>query len=144
MKKFSFFQHRDCEYFPCHTGVAEEEFNCLFCYCPLYCLGENCGGDFVYLEDGTKSCLNCAFPHELVPTTGSIPGIKAFIAAVIGGIGSIPGALIGGLLLGFVEQFSRSILPVTELTDAVVYSVLIIVLLFRPTGLLGKKIREKV
>ena len=76
--------------------------------------------------------------------TGSIPGIKAFIAAVIGGIGSIPGALIGGLLLGFVEQLSRSVLPVTELTDAVVYSVLIIVLLFRPTGLLGKKIREKV
>ena len=88
--------------------------------------------------------LYCAFPHELVPTTGSIPGIKAFIAAVIGGIGSIPGALIGGLLLGFVEQLSRSVLPVTELTDAVVYSVLIIVLLFRPTGLLGKKIREKV
>ena len=88
--------------------------------------------------------ITVTFPHELVPTTGSIPGIKAFIAAVIGGIGSIPGALIGGLLLGFVEQLSRSVLPVTELTDAVVYSVLIIVLLFRPTGLLGKKIREKV
>ena len=64
MKNYAFFQHRDCEYFPCHKGVAEENFNCLFCYCPLYCLGENCGGNFVYRDDGTKSCLDCAFPHE--------------------------------------------------------------------------------
>ena len=64
MKRCGFFQHRDCEYFPCHRGVAEENFNCLFCYCPLYCLGERCGGNFIYLPDGTKSCLDCAFPHE--------------------------------------------------------------------------------
>ena len=60
---YSFFQNRDCEFFPCHTGVPEEEFNCLFCYCPLYALGETCGGNFVYLENGIKSCMSCSFPH---------------------------------------------------------------------------------
>ena len=63
MKRYAFFQHRDCEFFPCHEGVEAEDFNCLFCYCPLYCLGETCGGDFVYLPNGVKSCENCAFPH---------------------------------------------------------------------------------
>ena len=63
-KHYSFFQNRACENFPCHTGVAEEEFNCLFCYCPLYPLGERCGGRFVYLENGVKSCENCSFPHR--------------------------------------------------------------------------------
>ncbi|MBQ9045867.1 MAG: cysteine-rich small domain-containing protein [Oscillospiraceae bacterium] len=61
---FSFFQHRACEYFPCHKGVPEEDFNCLFCYCPLYALGEKCGGNCTYLADGVKSCVNCAFPHH--------------------------------------------------------------------------------
>lgn len=61
---YRFFQHRDCEYFPCHTGVAEKDFNCLFCYCPLYALGEDCGGNYVYLPNGTKSCVGCAFPHR--------------------------------------------------------------------------------
>ena len=60
----TFFSHRACEYFPCHKGVSEEDFNCLFCYCPLYPLGETCGGDFVLLEDGTKDCSGCAFPHR--------------------------------------------------------------------------------
>ena len=61
---YAFFQNRECERFPCHTGVAEEDFNCLFCYCPLYALGEGCGGDFTYTERGIKSCSGCAFPHR--------------------------------------------------------------------------------
>ena len=58
-----FFCNRECEYFPCHDGVAEEEFTCLFCYCPLYVLGETCGGKFVLLENGVKDCSGCTFPH---------------------------------------------------------------------------------
>ena len=61
---YSFFQNRDCEYVPCHEGVAEEDFNCLFCYCPLYALGEDCGGGYLYTENGVKSCERCAFPHR--------------------------------------------------------------------------------
>ena len=63
-KQYAFFQHRSCEFFPCHKGVPEEDFNCLFCYCPLYALGEKCGGACVYLESGVKSCEHCAFPHR--------------------------------------------------------------------------------
>ena len=59
-----FFQNRGCPFFPCHTGVAEKDFNCLFCYCPLYALGESCGGSFCYTASGVKSCENCAFPHR--------------------------------------------------------------------------------
>ena len=59
-----FFQNRGCPFFPCHTGVAEKDFNCLFCYCPLYALGESCGGSFRYTASGVKSCENCAFPHR--------------------------------------------------------------------------------
>ena len=62
-KHYAFFQNRECEYFPCHAGVPEEDFNCLFCYCPLYTLGERCGGQFTYTERGIKSCVGCAFPH---------------------------------------------------------------------------------
>lgn len=62
-RHYAFFQHRDCEYFPCHTGLDPGDFNCLFCYCPLYCLGESCGGDFRYLENGVKDCTGCTFPH---------------------------------------------------------------------------------
>lgn len=79
--------------------------------------------------------------------SGTMPGIKAFIAAVFGGIGSIPGALIGGLFLGLIEQFSKSILQnfqLSSLADAIVFIVLILVLLIKPTGILGKKIDEKV
>ena len=63
-KRYAFFQHRDCEFFPCHKGVPEADFNCLFCYCPLYALGESCGGACVYLPSGVKSCEHCAFPHR--------------------------------------------------------------------------------
>jgi len=63
-KHYQFFQNWECEFFPCHTGVEARDFNCLFCYCPLYALGEKCGGSFVYTEKGVKSCENCAFPHR--------------------------------------------------------------------------------
>ena len=62
-KKYSFFQHKDCEFFPCHKTAHPENFNCLFCYCPLYALGENCGGNFRYLENGVKDCSTCLVPH---------------------------------------------------------------------------------
>ena len=87
--------------------------------------------------------LLCSAYPTLQPTTGSMPGIKAFTAAVFGGIGSIPGAMIGGILLGLIEIFSKSYIS-TELSDAIVFAVLIIVLLVKPTGILGKKITEKV
>ena len=63
-KEYSYFSHKKCEYFPCHKGVPEEDFNCLFCYCPLYTMGESCGGNFEILENGIKSCMNCGFPHH--------------------------------------------------------------------------------
>lgn len=87
--------------------------------------------------------LLCSAYPVLIPTTGSMPGIKAFTAAVFGGIGSIPGAMLGGILLGIIEIFAKSYIS-TQLSDAIVFAVLIIVLLVKPTGLLGKKIREKV
>lgn len=58
-----FFANRACEYFPCHEGIDLEEFNCLFCFCPLYALGEGCGGDFCYTESGVKNCDRCSLPH---------------------------------------------------------------------------------
>ena len=87
--------------------------------------------------------LLCSAYPVLMPTTGSMPGIKAFTAAVFGGIGSIPGALVGGLLLGLIEILGKAYVS-TELGDALVFAVLIVVLLVKPTGLLGKKIHEKV
>ena len=87
--------------------------------------------------------LLCSAYPTLVPTTGSMPGIKAFTAAVFGGIGSIPGAMLGGVLLGIIEIFSKSYIS-TSLSDAIVFAVLIVVLLVKPTGILGKKVTEKV
>ena len=87
--------------------------------------------------------LLCSAYPTLVPTTGSMPGIKAFTAAVFGGIGSIPGALLGGVLLGIIEIFAKAYIS-TQLSDAIVFAVLIVVLIVRPAGLLGKQVREKV
>jgi len=87
--------------------------------------------------------LLCSSYPNLMPTTGAMPGIKAFVAAVFGGIGSIPGALIGGILLGIIESLGKAYIS-SQLSDAIVFAVLIIVLLVKPTGILGKAIREKV
>ena len=87
--------------------------------------------------------LLCSSYPALMPTTGSMPGIKAFNAAVFGGIGSIPGALVGGVLLGVIEILGKAYVS-TELADALVFAVLIVVLLVKPTGLLGKPVQEKV
>ena len=87
--------------------------------------------------------LLCSAYPSLTPYTGAMPGIKAFVAAVFGGIGSIPGAMIGGILLGIIENLSKAYIS-SQMADAIVFAVLIIVLLVRPTGILGKNIQEKV
>ncbi len=87
--------------------------------------------------------LLCSTVPTLMPTTGSMPGIRAFTAAVFGGIGSIPGAMLGGILLGIIETFTKAFLA-SEFSDAIVFLVLIMVLLVKPAGLLGKQIQEKV
>lgn len=87
--------------------------------------------------------LLCSAYPSLTPYTGSMPGIKAFVAAVFGGIGSIPGALIGGVLLGIIEILGKAYIS-SQLADAIVFAVLIVVLLVKPTGILGKNIQEKV
>jgi len=87
--------------------------------------------------------LLCSAYPTLSSQTGAMPGIKAFVAAVLGGIGSIPGAVIGGVLIGVIEILSRSYIS-SQMADAIVFAVLIIVLLVKPTGILGKKYIEKV
>lgn len=86
--------------------------------------------------------LLCSFNTSLMPTTGSMPGIKAFTAAVFGGIGSIPGALLGGILLGIIEALAKAYIS-TQLANSIVFAVLIIMLLVRPAGLLGRYVPEK-
>ena len=90
---------------------------------------------------GLFSLMNVPF---ITPTFGSLPGIKAFTAAVIGGIGSIPGAMLGGILLGIVECFSNSVPAIAPYTNAIEFAILIAILIVKPTGILGKKRREKV
>ena len=64
MPNYDFFQNKSCEYFPCHQGMAEDKFSCLFCYCPLYALGDRCGGSFQYTANGIKDCSGCLVPHH--------------------------------------------------------------------------------
>lgn len=64
MAHYDFYQNRACEYFPCHPNADPETFSCLFCYCPLYCLGEKCGGNFTYAKNGLKDCTHCLRPHR--------------------------------------------------------------------------------
>lgn len=92
---------------------------------------------------GVASALLCSSYPQISPYTGAMPGIKAFVAAVFGGIGSIPGAMIGGILLGVIENLSKAYIS-SQLSEAIVFLVLIIVLIVRPTGIMGKKINEKV
>lgn len=87
--------------------------------------------------------LLCSAYPSINPYTGSMPGIKAFVAAVFGGIGSIPGAMIGGILLGIIEIFGKAYIS-SQMADAIVFAVLIVVLLVKPSGILGKNIQEKV
>lgn len=87
--------------------------------------------------------LLCSTVPTLQPTTGSMPGIRAFTAAVLGGIGSMPGAMLGGVLLGIIETFSKKYIS-TDFSDAIVFGVLILILLLKPTGLMGKQVQEKV
>lgn len=87
--------------------------------------------------------LLCSAYPTLQPTTGAMPGIKAFVAAVFGGIGSIPGAMLGGILLGVIESLGKAYIS-SQMADAIVFAVLIVVLLVKPTGILGKKTSEKV
>jgi branched-chain amino acid transport system permease protein len=89
------------------------------------------------------SALLLSAYQTLTPYTGAMPGIKAFVAAVFGGIGSIPGAFIGGLILGVIENLAKGLIS-SQVADAIVFGVLILVLLIKPTGILGKKIHEKV
>ena len=89
------------------------------------------------------SILYFSYIGQVSPTIGAMPGLKSFVAAVFGGIGSVPGALLGGILLGVIETFGKAYIS-TDLSDAVVFAVLIIVLLVRPAGLMGKYVPEKV
>ena len=92
---------------------------------------------------GIGACLYCIAYPTVAPTMGAMPGLKAFIAAVLGGIGILPGAMLGGFIMGVAESLTKGFIS-SQLSDAVVYGILIVVLLFKPSGLLGKMTREKV
>lgn len=82
MSNYSFFQHKQCEYFPCHKNMEESDFNCLFCYCPLYALGDECGGNPTWLENGVKSCEHCTFPHHRDNYEGVLQKLRVLYAKV--------------------------------------------------------------
>lgn len=82
IKNYTFFSHKKCEYFPCHKGIDENDFNCLFCYCPLYTLGTKCGGNFTITEKGIKNCSDCKVPH-IRKNYDFIIGRYAEIAAIV-------------------------------------------------------------
>ena len=82
MRHYSFFTNRECEYFPCHKDADPEDFNCLFCYCPLYVLGDRCGGDFYYHKNGQKVCTNCTFPHKRENYRAVISRYKEILAVM--------------------------------------------------------------
>ncbi len=98
---------------------------------------------WLVMETHYRLAAVLSFTTSLMPTTGSMPGIKAFTAAVFGGIGSIPGAFLGGILLGVIESLAKAYIS-TQLANAILFAVLIIVLLVKPSGLLGKYVPEKV
>ena len=79
MSHYDFYQHKDCEYFPCHAAADPETFSCMFCYCPLYALGDKCGGSYTYTQDGIKDCSNCMKPHR----RENYPKITAELAELI-------------------------------------------------------------
>lgn len=79
MSHYDFFQNEECEYFPCHANADPETFSCMFCYCPLYALGENCGGNFKYTKNGVKDCSGCLVPHR----RENYPFIKKQLSKVI-------------------------------------------------------------
>lgn len=79
MSQYDFFQHKQCEYFPCHRGADPETFSCIFCYCPLYALGDQCGGSFRYTKDGIKDCSNCLRPHRRENYEAICSGMKGIL-----------------------------------------------------------------
>jgi len=81
-KEYCFFQHTRCEYFPCHRSIDPEEFNCLFCYCPLYALGDACGGNFKIEKSGIKNCTDCTFPHKRENYSAVLAKLKVLINTV--------------------------------------------------------------
>lgn len=79
MSHYDFFQNKECEYFPCHPGANPETFSCLFCYCPLYALGDKCGGNFRYTAKGIKDCTNCLRPHQRENYREITAGVRAVL-----------------------------------------------------------------
>ncbi len=85
-KSYSFICNRACEYFPCHSTDDEDNFNCLFCFCPLYALGQECGGNPYYMESGIKSCSNCTFSHEKGNYGLIMEKLRSVVEKVKGGV----------------------------------------------------------
>ena len=98
--RYSFFQHTQCEFFPCHKTAKPEDFNCLFCYCPLYALGDKCGGNFAYVGDGIKDCSGCLVPHGRAQPYQEIPELVRSWSEK-DWIGSIPDQQVRGCFLRF-------------------------------------------